>query len=98
MSQFAISRFIQRYTNYFLRLVHGENMEQDTKIMPTTKVESRIFTLRNQQVMIDRDLAELYGVETKVLNQAIKRNKERFPEEFCFQLNSIETSELVTNC
>lgn len=65
-------------------------MEQDTKIMPTTKVESRIFTLRNQQVMIDRDLAELYGVETRIINQAVKRNTERFPEEFCFQLNTQE--------
>ena len=48
--------------------------------------------------MIDRDLAELYGVETKVLNQAVKRNIERFPENFMFQLNEDEQSELVTNC
>ena len=65
-------------------------MEQDAKIMPTAKVESRIFTLQNQQVMIDRDLAELYGVETRIINQAVKRNAERFPEEFCFQLNDQE--------
>ncbi len=48
--------------------------------------------------MIDRDLAELYGVETKVINQAVKRNIERFPEEFRFQLNNQEMNELVTNC
>lgn len=54
------------------------------------EVENRILTLRNKQVMIDRDLAELYGVETKVLNQAVKRNIERFPEEFMFQLTSNE--------
>ena len=48
--------------------------------------------------MIDRDLAELYGIETKVLNQAVKRNIERFPESFRFQLNEIEKDELVTNC
>ena len=49
-------------------------------------VESKIFLIRDKQVMVDRDLAELYGVETKVINQAVKRNLERFPEEFRFQL------------
>lgn len=53
-------------------------------------IESKIFTIRNVQVMLDKDLAELYGVETKVLNQAWKRNIERFPEEFCFQLTKEE--------
>ena len=48
--------------------------------------------------MIDRDLAELYGVATKVLNQAVKRNMERFPEDFMFQLTDKEQNELVTNC
>ena len=48
--------------------------------------------------MIDRDLAELYQVETKVLNQAVKRNLERFPEAFRFQLDEDELIELVTNC
>ena len=61
-------------------------------------VESKIFMIRGKQVMIDRDLAELYGVETKVINQAVKRNIERFPEEFRFQLNNQEMNELVTNC
>jgi len=50
-------------------------------------IESRIFSIRGQQVMIDRDLAELYGVETRVLNQAVKRNLERFPDAFIFQMN-----------
>ena len=45
-------------------------------------IEAKILTIRNQQVMIDRDLAELYGTETKVLNQAVKRNIERFPDDF----------------
>ena len=48
--------------------------------------------------MIDRDLADLYGVETRVLNQAVKRNMERFPERFRFQLTKEEMAELVTNC
>ena len=53
-------------------------------------IENRIYTIRDVQVMLDKDLAELYGVETKVLNQAWKRNIERFPEEFCFQLTKEE--------
>ncbi len=53
-------------------------------------IQNKIVVLRNQQVMIDRDIAELYGVETRVLNQAVKRNIERFPERFMFQLNEKE--------
>lgn len=62
------------------------------------QIESRIFTIRGNHVMIDRDLAEMYQVETKVLNQAVKRNIERFPELFRFQLTDNEKTELVTNC
>jgi len=61
-------------------------------------IENRIFSIRGNQVMIDRDLAEMYQVETKVLNQAVKRNIERFPELFRFQLTDDERMELVTNC
>ena len=61
----------------------------------TTKgIESRILTIRNQQVMIDRDIAELYGVETRRLNEQVKRNSERFPKEFCFQLTKEETESI----
>ncbi|MCQ2280114.1 MAG: ORF6N domain-containing protein [Bacteroidales bacterium] len=56
-------------------------------------IENRIFTLRGQQVLLDRDLAALYGVETKVLNQAVKRNSERFPERFMFQITKEEYDE-----
>lgn len=59
-------------------------------------IENRIFTFRDQQVMIDSDLAELYQIETKVLNQAVKRNISRFPESFRFQLNENEFNKLVT--
>lgn len=62
------------------------------------EVESRIFLIRGQRVMVDRDLAELYAVETKYLNRQVKRNIERFSEEFTFQLNQEEKQELVTNC
>ena len=56
----------------------------------TLQIEKKIFVIRSVQVMIDRDIAELYGVETRILNQAVKRNIERFPEEFMFQLNEEE--------
>ena len=62
------------------------------------QIESRIFIIRGQKVMLDADLAELYGVETKVLNQAVKRNAERFPEDFMLQLTTTEKAEVVTNC
>lgn len=61
-------------------------------------IENRILTLRGKQVMIDRDLAELHGVETKRLNEQVKRNVERFPEHFRFQLSNQEKDELVANC
>ena len=50
-------------------------------------IQTKIYTFRGVQVMADRDLAKLYEVETRVLNQAVKRNSDRFPEEFMFQLN-----------
>ena len=53
-------------------------------------VQQRIFIIRGKQVMVDRDLATLYGVETRVLKQAVNRNPERFPEEFMFQLDNQE--------
>lgn len=61
-------------------------------------IQNMIYTFRDRQVMIDRDLAYLYNVETKVLNQAVKRNISRFPESFRFQLSDEEKDELVTNC
>lgn len=61
-------------------------------------VKDYILTIRGQKVMIDRDLAELYGVETKRLNEAVKRNIERFPEDFMFKLNNNELNELVAIC
>ena len=53
-------------------------------------IQSKIYEIRGQKVMLDRDLAELYGVETRTLNQAVKRNKERFPIDFMFQLTNEE--------
>ncbi|MDD7417025.1 MAG: ORF6N domain-containing protein [Treponemataceae bacterium] len=68
------------------------------KEITSVLVESKIFLIRGKQVMIDRDLAELYGVETKRITEAVKRNIERFPEEFRFQLTQDEMNELVANC
>ena len=73
-------------------------MENEVIIYNNNEIQNRILTIKNQQVMIDRDLAEFYGVETKVLNQAVKRNIERFPSNFMFQLSDDEKNELVTNC
>jgi len=61
-----------------------------TTIQPVEQIESLILTIRGKQVILDRDLARLYGVETRVLNQAVQRNIERFPEDFMFQLTKEE--------
>ncbi|MBO6001231.1 MAG: ORF6N domain-containing protein [Spirochaetales bacterium] len=53
-------------------------------------IRKRIYTIRGAQVMLDADLAELYNVETRILNQAVKLNAERFPERFCFKLTEEE--------
>ncbi len=79
-------------------LVANCDQLQINEIVVNTPIESRIMSIRERQVMIDRDLAELYGVETKRLNEAVKRNIERFPERFRFQLTKEEMKELVANC
>ncbi len=65
-------------------------VEQEEYMNDITNIESKILVIMGQQVMLDRDLAGLYGVETKVLNQAVKRNIERFPDRFMFKLNKVE--------
>lgn len=67
-------------------------------LMPSERIEHKILVIRNEKVMIDSDLAELYGVTTKVLNQAVKRNIDRFPKDFMFRLNTQEKEDVVTNC
>ena len=73
-------------------------MTQPANSDENLEIEDLIFTLQGQRVMIDRDLAMLYGVETKYLNRQVRRNPKRFPEEFVFQLREDEKNELVTNC
>ena len=69
--------------------------------IPVEMIERRIFLIRGQKVMLDSDLAELYSVQTKVFNQAVKRNRDRFPEDFMFQLTREEVevlrSQIVTS-
>ena len=61
-------------------------------------LESMILTIRERKVIIDADLATLYDVPTKALNQAVRRNEDRFPRDFVFQLTAKERLEVVTNC
>ena len=72
--------------------------KQEPALVAIERIENRILLIRGQKVMIDADLAELYGVPTRVLNQAVKRNSERFPEDFMFSLTPDEKPEVVTNC
>ncbi|MBI5043658.1 MAG: ORF6N domain-containing protein [Nitrospirae bacterium] len=62
----------------------------ESSIIPQQIIENKILFIRGKKVMLDRDLATLYGVETRVLNQAVRRNKKRFPEDFMFQLTKDE--------
>lgn len=67
-------------------------------IIPDEVVISKILVLRDKKIMIDKDIAELYGVTTKRLNEQVKRNKKRFPADFMFQLTQEEKDEVVANC
>lgn len=69
-------------------------MSTEISIIPDELVVNKIYFLRNHKVMLDRDLAELYSVETKRLNEQVKRNLSRFPEDFMFQLSEIEFQNL----
>src|SRR4030066_2070812 len=69
-----------------------------TDIIPLETIEHRILLIRGHKVMIDADLADIYGVSTKRLNEQVKRNRDRFPEDFMFQLTEKENAEVVANC
>jgi len=71
-------------------------MASKQSLVPVERIEKAILLIRKQKVMLDTDLAALYGVETRVLIQAVKRNLERFPEDFMFQLNKEETDFLTS--
>ena len=65
-------------------------MVKDTSVVPANNLEKRIFLIRGKRVMLDMHLAEIYGVQTKNLNKAVQRNRERFPNDFMFQLTQQE--------
>ena len=67
-------------------------------LIPVEVIEQRILLIRGQRVMLDADLAGLYGTTTKRLNEQVKRNRARFPEDFMFQLTTKEKAEVVANC
>lgn len=69
-----------------------------SKILSIKIIQSKIFIIRNTRIMLDRDLAELYGVKVYRLNEQVKRNKKRFPIDFMFQLTKKEKNELIANC
>jgi phage regulator Rha-like protein len=83
------------------RLPQVIDMVNKKSLIPVERIEKAILLIRGQKVMLDADLAELYGVETRVLVQAVKRNIERFPEDFMFQLSQEEftilRSQIVTS-
>lgn len=73
-------------------------MNQKKSIIPVSKIEQRILLIRGEKVLIDSDLAEFYGIPTKRLNEQVKRNKDRFPKDFMFQLTLAEKQQVVANC
>lgn len=73
-------------------------MTKTSILVAPESIAQRILLIRGHKVMIDADLAELYGVQTKALNQAVRRNSGRFPSDFMFQLTAEEKREVVTNC
>jgi hypothetical protein len=75
-----------------------EPSSPEAALVNAITLDQRILTIRGHKVILDADLAELYGVTTKALNQAVKRNAERFPSDFSFLLNAEEKAEVVTNC
>lgn len=70
-------------------------MENEIKVVTTEEVENLVIELRGQKVLLDRDVATLYGVETKHINQAVKNNLEKFPERYCFTLQVAEKEHVV---
>jgi hypothetical protein len=73
-------------------------MKEESKLMSIEIIRNKIIVIRGEKVMVDRDLAALYGVSTKALNQAVTRNIKRFPADFMFRTTKDERDELVTNC
>ena len=72
----------------------GKAMDGQISLVPIERIERAIIVVRGEKVMLDSELAEIYGVETKILNQAVKRNASRFPSDFMFQMTHVELANL----
>ncbi|MHB8879113.1 MAG: ORF6N domain-containing protein [Myxococcaceae bacterium] len=73
-------------------------MADEVALVPTERITRSILVVRNHRVILDADLAKIYGATTKRLNEQVKRNHERFPPDFMFRLNAAEKAEVVANC
>ena len=85
--------YISRYpVDRFLSLWQCEQDSRASRaaFIPIERIAASIYIIRGQKILLDADLAELYGVETRAFNQAVRRNKDRFPEDFMFQLTEEE--------
>jgi hypothetical protein len=89
-----ISNFYNIITTYLKQLKEKPTMQ----VIKQDQVQKKIINIRNQNIIIDADVAELYGVETKQLNQAVSRNPDKFPEGYVLTLTKQEKDEVVTNC
>jgi hypothetical protein len=69
-----------------------------TQLIPTERIEKRILQIRGEKVMLDADLADLFGVTTRRLKEQVRRNADRFPSDFMFKLTTAEKTEVVANC
>ncbi len=87
MSQFVTSNL---FYNNFVTLTEDKMTKNNLPVIPDETIVNKIYVIRGQKVMLDRDLAELYGVETRVLNQAVRRNEKRFPDDFMFKMTEKE--------
>jgi hypothetical protein len=96
MSQIATSSLKHNIYYYCPLPTDYLSRMSDENIIPDEIIMNKIFHIRNQKVMLDSDLAELYGVETRILNQAVNRNSERFPDDFMFQLTEDEWAVLIS--
>lgn len=76
----------------------ADKKKSASKLLPVGQIAQRILWIRERKIILDADLAELYGTQTKRLNEQIKRNRDRFPDDFIFQLTSGEKNEVVANC
>src|SRR5262245_55678804 len=85
-----LSFFLSRMVEY--RRMRKQKSATEKLPIPVEMIERRIFLFRDQKVMLDSDLAELYGVPVKRLNEQVKRNRDRFPSDFMFQLNASEAA------